>query len=263
MTRWPPILAVPTILLLAACIQEQVKTPGSYPPAKADLVAAAKANTELGIAYAREGRLDVAQEKLKKAVDENEEYAPAHATLAYVFSQRGFNDEAQHEFSRALDLDPENPDTRNNYGVFLCSIGKSDEADRNFMRAIDNHDYTTPEAAWTNAGLCASSGSADRAEADFRHALQLNPQFPAALAQLAEISFRKNEYLSARAFIQRYEQSEKPGAALLWLGAQTERALGNVDGARDYEVRLVRNFPESPEAAKLGPAATQAEAPAK
>ncbi|MBL6751310.1 MAG: type IV pilus biogenesis/stability protein PilW [Nevskia sp.] len=246
-------------LLLAACVKDNSKpnpaeiSPVQHQEMKADLPAAARTNTDLGIEYARRGYMDLAQEKLKKAIDQDDSYALAHSTLAFIYAQRGHTEEADREYRRALELDNGNPDTHNNYGVFLCGQGKRAEADRNFKIAIASRDYTTPEAAWTNAGTCArSAGDLQGAESDFRNALAINPAFPNALAEMAKLSFGRRDYLHTRAFLQRFDKLGKPSADMLALGVKTERALGNPDGAHSYEIALARNFPDSPEAAQLG-----------
>ena len=236
-------------LLVGGCVT--VRPPGGLEPSKPNLPEAARDNTALGVGYLREGRLDLALEKLRRAVEQDSSYAPAHATLAVAYAQRGDNDLAEAEYRRALDL-ADDPGVRNNFGVFLCGMGKTAEADRYFMDAARNHDYPTPEAAWANAGVCArKAGDLNRAMADFRQALKLNPDFGDALAPLATQSYLSHDYLQSRAYLQRYEQVAQPTAQTLALGANIERALGHADAARAYELKLIRNFPDSDETAQL------------
>jgi type IV pilus assembly protein PilF len=248
-------------LLLAACTKDTTKpNPADFQPIqrqepKPDLPAAARANTDLGIEYARRGYLDLAQEKLKKAIDEDNTNALAHATLALIYAQRGYVEDADREYRRAIELDGDkpDPDTHNNFGVFLCGQGRREEAERNFKLAIAARDYTTPEAAMTNAGTCArSAGDLKAAEADFHAALQVNPDFPSALSEMAKLSYGRRDYLHTRAFLQRFDKLGKPSPEMLALGVKTEQALGNAEGMRSYASRLVRSFPDSPEAAQLG-----------
>jgi type IV pilus assembly protein PilF len=238
------------VLALSACVTE---TKG-YQPAKPNLPEAAKVNTELGSDYARQGLYDTALKKLTLAIEEDDSYAPAHARIAYVYAQQGDPAQAQREYRRALELDPNDPDTHNDYGVFLCAQGKTGEADGNFMQAAQNHSYSTPAAAWTNAGVCArKAGDLRRAEADFRQALDLGGDTPdpLALAGMAEINYGRQDYLHARAFLERYDKVGTPTPRLLVLGVYNERALGDEDAAHQYELKLLRLFPESNEAAQL------------
>jgi len=247
---WWPLRGATTLLLallLGACVTEH---PNGAPLYQTNMAEAARLNTQMGLEYAREGQWALAKAKLKLAITERDDYAPAHSALAYVYAQRGDNDLAEQEYRRALSLNADDPDTQNNFGVFLCSRGKSAEAQKLFRRAVANRNYSTPEAAWTNAGICPGTPQPD-AEADFMRALQVNPQFPAALQQMAQLSFKRKQYLRARAFERRYRQVAKPGPGMLLLSARTERALGETAKADNYETQLVQQYPDSPEASQL------------
>lgn len=236
-------------LVVSACVTE---TTGPRQPDKPDLHEAARINTQLGWNYASQGLLDVAEIKLKKAIDQDENLAEAHSGLGYVYAQRNNVEDARTEYRRAISLDGDDPEIRNNYGVFLCNTGKYQEGDSNFMLALKNRSYSTPAKAWTNAGVCAhQAGDRARAEANFRHALQIDPNFPGALYQLAFFDFEAENYLGTRAFIERYLKAGAPTPDLLLLGFKAERALNNEDGAHQYSIKLIRNFPESKEAAQL------------
>jgi len=237
-------------LALSACVT--VTPPGSHQPVKADFKAAARINTELGLTYASQGRFDVAEAKLKKAIEQDDSIAQAHSGLGYVYWQRGDNDNAESEFRRAIDLDGADPDIRNNYGVFLCDRHKYDEGDRNFMLALKDHDYTTPAKAWNNAGVCArQAGDRERAETDYRRALQIDPNYYPALSEMASFNFQQQNYLGARAFLDRYQKAGPETPAMLLLGYKTEQALGNDVAAQQYSIKLIRNYPDSDEAAQL------------
>lgn len=236
--------------LLAACVTEQPK--GLEQRSQPNLEEAARINTELGANYARQGLYDVATEKLRKAIDQNGRYAQAHTVLAYVYTQRGDPAAAEAEYRRALDLDGSDPELRNNFGVFLCSQGKTTEADRYFNAALQDRNYSTPEAAWTNAGLCLlKAGQPARAEEDFRQALKINAEFPEALVQMASLRVGRGDFTTARTYLQRYDRIGKPRPDTLLLWSRTERGLGDTAAAGRHESLLIQNYPESEEAAQL------------
>jgi type IV pilus assembly protein PilF len=217
----------------------------------ADRIEAARVNAQLGVDYLRKGLLDEAVAKLEKSVDLNPDSANAQAALALAYSQAGRVDRADRAFRRALDADPNSPEVRNNYGVFLCQQGKPAEAEKHFLEAARHPRYSTPEAAWTNAGICLLKSSPDKAENYFRQALERNREFPDALVQMAWICYRQQDYWRARAFLQRYDSVAPASATTLWIGVQTARALGHRDEAQQLERRLVSEFPESEQAASL------------
>ncbi len=232
-------------LLLAACVS-------SPPPLhEPDLKEASRLNTRLGIDYMQKGRLELAREKLQRAVEQDDDNAVAHSFLAFIYSRRGEADKAERAYRRALAIDGRNPDTLNNFGIFLCEQGRREEAERYFMQAAQAPQYTRPEAALTNAGVCLRSQAPERAESYLREALRKNPKFPEALAQMAALSVARGEYLKARAFLQRYEAVAPHIAETLWLAIQTERQLGDAAAAARYARMLRESFPDSVEAQQL------------
>lgn len=233
-------------LLLSACASNSDVPPG------VDLKEAARINTQLGVDYMRKNQMEFALSKLKRAVDQDPEYALAHSTLAFCYAKMGEQDLAEKEYRRALNLEPDNGSIRNNFGVFLCGQDKAVEARRLLLDAAKDKAYATPEAAWTNAGVCSrKQKDLETAESDFREALKLNAEFPDALAQMADLSYQRKDYLRARAFIERYMTVAQATPATLWIGLMTERKLGNFSTARQYEKQLKRDFPESEEANTL------------
>lgn len=244
-----PLLAA--ILTVSACVT--VTGDGSKPPrAEANLLEAARINTELGIDFMRKGQYDAALEKLTRALDQNPDYALAHSSVAFVYSQRGEYGRADKSYKRALQLAPDDPATRNNFGVFLCGQNRRQDAEGVFLQAARNPRYAEPEKAWTNAGVCArGKPDLDKAEQFFREALKARAEFPEALAQLAGMSLERKDYLRARAFVQRYERVGPATPETLWIAAKAEFALGDEAAAAAYAARLRREFPESKESASL------------
>lgn len=234
------------VLMLSACANN-----GDL-PAGVDLKEAARINAQLGVDYMRNNQMDLALIKLKRAVDQDPEFALAHSSLAFCYAKSGEPEKAEKEYRRALALEPHNGSIRNNFGVFLCGQGNQGEARRMLLDAARDAAYSTPEAALTNAGVCSlQNKDLETAENDFREALKINPDFPDALAQMAELAYQRKDYLRARAFVQRYMSGDQAVPSVLWIGLMTERKLGDLSAARQYEKRLKRDFPESDEAKTL------------
>lgn len=233
-------IALMLALGLTACASEQKRSENRN---------AARVNTQLGINYAERGLYDIALEKLNRAIKLDDKLAAPHVAAAFVYQKTGDARKAERHYRRALELDPEDPALKNNFGVFLCGQLRAIEAESYFLEAARSPRYGTPDAAWTNAGLCLKSYDLDRAEKYLREALAIRPDSREALAQLAVISFHKQEYMRARAFLQRYNLKTSATAELLFVAARTEEALGDPGAARLYEQRLKLEFPESEEAA--------------
>lgn len=210
----------------------------------------AASNLQLGLSYAQQGNYEIALDKLQRSLDADDQNASAHLTIAYVYQQTGDRRLADRHYRKAVVLAPEDASIRNNYGVFLCSGKKFKDAERHLLQAAKNPRYATPEVAWTNAGVCLKRHDPAKAESYLRKALSLKPAYREALAQMAELSFARADYLRTRAFLQRYDLGRSANAELLSIAAQTEAKLGDAVAARRFQQRLRSEFPEYSATAK-------------
>lgn len=210
---------------------------------------AARIHTELGQQYMRQGDLKTALDKLQKALQFDDNYAPAHTVIAVLYERIGQPQQAEQHYRRAVQLDPKKGDTNNNFAVFLCKENKVDEALPYFKRATQDPFYSTPDVALTNAGTCVLKKN-DTATAikDYRRALTINPRNGEALYQLASVFYKTGDAFRASAFMQRYDALGLPSPASLLLGYRIETRLGDSEGARNYAKRLHDLFPDSEQA---------------
>ena len=232
--------------LLSACVSSG-ETLGKPQPERAS-----ELNLEMGIDYLRKGDLSQAKEKIDRAVDQDPRNAKAQAVSGMLYDRLGDQKKAESHFERAVSLDPENPDIRNNFAVYLCQRGKYERGEKQALAAAENRLYKTPEAALLNAGNCArSAGEFARAEEHYRRALQVRPRFAEALYQMADMQYQQTQYVSARAFLQRYMEIGKTSPATLWLGHRIERSLGNTAEAQYYARRLKSEYPNAAQTKEL------------
>ncbi|MEJ1437572.1 MAG: type IV pilus biogenesis/stability protein PilW [Candidatus Sedimenticola sp. (ex Thyasira tokunagai)] len=203
---------------------------------------------KLAVGYMREGRLDVALKKARRALQVEPGNVEGHNIIALLYDRLNEPGLAERHFKRGLKLQPRHPYMLNAYGTFLCRNGRYEEADMQFQQALKNPLYTTPEVAFTNAGICAGrKPDPVQAERYLRQALERNPRLPTALIQMARVSYNNGEYLSSRAYLQRYLESARHTAASLWLGIQAERKLGDRNAVSSYSLLLRNSFPDSQE----------------
>lgn len=213
---------------------------------------AAENQVQLAQEYLKRGSLDVARDKLKRAL-ELDPYSPqAHTVSGFLNETIGELVEAELHYKRAVELQPKDGDMNNNFASFLCRRGRYDEADAIFRRAIADPYYKTPEVALANAGMCAKdAGHLEQAENYLREALDHSPEYGSALLPMASVLHARGDFLRARAFIQRYEAANPTSPEALNLGYQIEQALGDARNAEDYRRRLTSSFPRSAEAKAL------------
>ncbi len=229
------------LLLLAGC--------ASTPSGQDDglrLKQAAKANVQLGIAYMREGKMEMSLKKFEKALEQDPGLASAHGGIAVLYDRLDENDKASRHFRKALKLSPENSRIQNNYGQFLCRQGEFEKADEQFNAAAGNPVYSGRPAALTNAGTCAMQiPDLDKAEGYFRRALETDSRFLPALTRMAQLRYDQSNYIGARAYIQRIEELTPLSPELLWLGVRVEDGAGNHDASGRYAMLLKNNFPDA------------------
>ena len=206
----------------------------------------ARIHTELGAAYYGNNQMSVAMEEFKEAISADPKFAPAHAQLGLVYMALNEDKLAQQSFERALKIDPADSEANNSYGRFLCQRKRDKDAFKYFMTALKNPLYSTPENAYTNAGICAFLQNDDvRAEDWLRKALALQPNQPQALYYLAEISFKRGDAKTARTLLTRHLRLSQPSAEALWLGARIESKLGDRTALASYGTQLRNRFPNS------------------
>ncbi|MBR9814592.1 type IV pilus biogenesis/stability protein PilW [bacterium] len=244
------VLFVLVALTLSACVT--VQPDGWTGQGKADPDEAARVNSALGNRYMRDGQLELAREKLETAVKFDPGLADARANLAFVYQRLGLAEQSRREYRKAVSLAPNNPNYRNAYGVFLCAQGDGEAAQQQFDAALEVPGYRLREVTLTNSGICHRKlNDLAAAEQAFRGALRSNNNYPDALAQLALLAYDRGDYLTARAFVQRYDAAAPLSPGVLWVAVRTERALGDRDAAADYAAQLKQNFPRSDETYQL------------
>ena len=207
------------------------------------------ANINLGVQYMNQGNYEQALDKLERARRIDPGYHQTYNMLGLLYQQLGENDLAESSFRRAMSLNGNDPATLNNYGQFLYTRKEYKKAEELFLKAAAHPLYETPEVAYFNAGRCAMTGN-DKVKAEdyFRRALDKNPTMPESLLMMADLSLQKENYLSGRAYIQRYTEVTKHTPRSLWLGIQIEQGLNNQNAVSSYALLLRNNFPDSREA---------------
>jgi type IV pilus assembly protein PilF len=159
---------------------------------------------------------------------------------------------AEESFRRALQINALDSDANHNYGQFLCQRKREQEGIGYFLAAVKNPLYQSPDRSYTNAGVCARRrGDMAAAESYFQTALQTRPNQPQALYNMAEISFTRGDFTSARGYLGRLTKVAVPNAEVLWLGVRVERRLGDRNSEASYAAQLRKGFPNSKEARAL------------
>jgi type IV pilus assembly protein PilF len=226
--------------LLQACVAVD---PGPTQNEKASDI-----NVELGMGYLRQNNLELASQKLTKALRQNPESASANNAYAILQDRLNQLELAEKHYKKATKLDRNNSSAANNYGVFLCNNGRERESEKYFLQALDNPLYSTPEYAYTNAARCLLKvGEVITAKEYLRKALTERSDFAPALLSMGGLYFDQQEYLDAKSYLDRYHLAAKPGPKSLWLSIQTAWKLNPDADVSELVQRLQNDFPESQE----------------
>jgi len=228
------------IPLLSACVTVEE---GPSDPEKASAI-----NVQLGIGYLQQNKLELANEKLLKALAFDPKSASAHNAYAILQDRLQVKDKAAYHYEKATSLDPQDSQAANNYGTFLCRNNQEAKSETYFLRALKNPLYKTPEFAYTNAALCLIKiGIKDRAVGYLSKALATNSNFPIALVTMGKIAFDDQNYKNAKLYIDRYHLVAKPSAKSLWLSIRNELELNKNQNVDELSDQLQTNFPDSDE----------------
>ncbi len=237
------------LLALAGCV-----TTTTGPPARpeADNAYAAEVNYQLGARYFNNGNYELARDRLLYSIELEPNNAVAYSVLALSYENLGNIRLATESYEHAVKLAPRDYGVLNTYAVFLCRQQEYDKAIKYFDRSIKITENDDAETTLTNAGVCMmQKPDFVRAETYFRSALERRINYGEALIQLSLLKFAQEEYLGARAFLQRYLGGNLPTPDVLYLGVQIEEKLGDERARMEYANRVLREFPQSPEAKRI------------
>lgn len=213
---------------------------------------AAEYNYELGARYYQNESYELARDRLQRAVDLDPRLAKAHMMLGMTYEALDNQRLATESYGNSIRVAPRDFNIQNAYAVFLCRQHDYAGAGRYFERAANHPENDDAERTLTNAGLCMlQKPDVVAAEQFFRDALERKSTYGEALLQLCLMKYQQQDYMNARAFLQRFMSSNRSTAGVLFLAAEIEGKLGNDAGRQEFVNQLLRDYPESPEARKV------------
>jgi type IV pilus assembly protein PilF len=237
--------ALPIILTLALVMLAGCSTTSEV----SHSTKSAQVHTELAGLYFARAQSGIALDEIEKALQADSDYAPAYSVRGLVHMSLREDKEAEEDFKKSLRLDKTDSETHNNYGWFLCQRGREKESIPHFMAAVKDPLYQTPGRAYLNAGLCSQKiGNVSDAEEFLQKALLVQPGMPQALLAMAQLSFAKGDYATAKRYFARYsENNENLSAEQLWLAVRIERKVGDRNSEASYGMQLRKRFPDANE----------------
>jgi type IV pilus assembly protein PilF len=250
------IISIFIVILLAGCQSNPEYSSGAGNEIKLDtnkyINSPANLYIKLAKAYYVQGNLEIALGHGQKAVEKDPGNPNAHNILALIYQSLGQTGKAESGFKRALSISPHDPYINNAYGRLMCQLEKLDKALIHFNKTISHPLYEKKWIPTANAGICALRfNNLEVAEEYLRKSLQNNEKFSVALYNMIKLSVLQENYLLARAFLQRYLEVGRHDSRTLWWGIQAETQLGDLDNLESYKLQLRSRFPDSDEAKLL------------
>jgi type IV pilus assembly protein PilF len=227
-------------VLLQACVAVD---PGPTQDEKASAV-----NVQLGIGYLQQNKLELASQKLTKALRQDPNSASVHNAYAILQERLNQLELAGYHYEKATKLDPNDSQSANNYGTFLCKNGRERESEKYFLQALKNPLYSTPEYAYTNAAVCLLKvDQVKPAKKYLVKALTERSDFAPALLAMGGLLFDEMNYQDAKEYLDRYHLVAKPSARSLWLSIQTAWKIDPDTDVSELVKRLQTDFLETQE----------------
>lgn len=239
------------VVMLSACTTtiSNSSVPNQKSPTQKDK---ADIHTQLAQGYLQKKQLQTAKDELTKALSIFPQHSQANYMYALLNLELNKTKEADKYFKKAIENDLDNSAAAHDYGVYLCRLGKRKESIKYFELAANNALFRRQELSLMRAGQCLSGIDNEKAENYLRRALKINPKLSVALLQMAELGFKKRNYLMARAHIERYNAVAGITAAGLMWAYRIEKVSGSADVAEEYKKKLINTFPNSKEASLVG-----------
>ncbi len=234
------VFMIVVLAVLSACVTEGGRVP--------DNKKASAINVQLGIGYLQQNNLELANQKLNKALSQDPDSAAAHNAFAILQERLLQTDKAEYHYQRATKLDPDNSEAANNYGAFLCRNKREADSEGYFLKALENPLYKTPEFAYTNAAICLMRIDQKNKAREYLHkALAARGNFSTALISFAKLEFEGNNFSNSKLYLDRFHRVAKPTASSLWLAIQTELQMDSQRDVTELSQKLKSNFPDSEE----------------
>lgn len=238
--------------LLAGCATTISDEPEPWDPSRR-----AQAHVDLGMDYMRRGQFDVARKELDLAISIDSRSDSAYHGKGLLMAQTGHTEDAKRLLKKAVNINPENYGAANDYGIYLCENAEVSTGISVLKPLLDHPENELVTNTRLGLGICYfQRAELDLATDYLRLVLRDQPSLPQALLPMAEIAYRQANFLSARAFVERYVSNGAMSERILIVGANTELRLNDREKAAQYARELRRLYPQSPSLAGYRPLLT-------
>jgi len=246
--KWVNMLLVALMVFVSGC----VTTTDSRFTREADRDKALNNYVKLATAYIGQGNLKRAKHHLDRALEIDDDYAPALAAQGLVYSSDGEKELADESFRRSIAADPGYTRGRTYYGAYLYSERKFEQARHQFSKASRDTDYEDRGNVFFNLGMTEERlGNLDSAETAYRRAVELTRGDARVLLAVSRVLVEQKDYAAASRYYSRLQSvirgstrhAHSPES--LYTGIRLARQFGDDDQEASMAMMLRNEFPES------------------
>jgi tetratricopeptide (TPR) repeat protein len=196
----------------------------------------------IGQIYLEGGKLDDAEQYIRKAIAANPKSAPAWSELGGVWQARKNDGEALKCFETALSIDPAASYIQLNAAQAAEQTGDSVRAEKYYRQALDS-DTQGAEAANGLGLMVAKRGETSEAKGLFEKAIRLKPGFGSAINNLGVLFLNTGQVNDAVAAFE-YGLKAAPDDDILYLNlGRIYAQQGRFANAREVMQRLLERKP--------------------
>ena len=187
----------------------------------------AEAQSNLGAALRRCGRLDEAVACLRRALQKRPNLAEIWNNLGNAERDLGHFDAAVAALREALRLKPGFAKAHNNLGNVLLDLGRLDEAVASYRQALACH-ANYAEAHGNLGSALRLGGRSAEAQSHCERALAIDPHYAAAIMLLAHLQSDQGQFAEASRLLERVIAID-PDCAEAWAGLAGLRRMSRED----------------------------------
>ncbi|MDG0814741.1 tetratricopeptide repeat protein [Bdellovibrio svalbardensis] len=205
-------------------------------------------NMRLAGEYLKQGMISESLTQAEEAVKKDGKNVDAHLLLGGLYSSMKLYPKAMDQYHTVLKLDPKNTEAPLYIGALYSEQKQSDKAVSYFESLVKNPDYTSPYLAQYYIGRVRMEQPEAKfqkaAEAAFKKALVLKPDFADAVLSLGALYSKQKNEAKAITLYRNFQKENSPSPKIAEVLSQTFIEQGKYDLAYEQLEVLEQNTDE-------------------
>ncbi len=206
----------------------------------------------LGAQYMQMGRYDLAEPKLKRAIEIDSSQPEAWNVLAVLYEEKRDISAGFTAYQKLINSHPDYVLGYLNFATFLCKFDRDSERQALYQQ-MRGKDAEFKAISYIAEGNCAKErGQTAQAESSYRQALSSDPYAPGALLPLAEIALNQGDATAALNYLKVVHTYVGYSAESTSLAIKAARQLGDSIMEEDLMRVMRASYSKTPQAQELG-----------